>query len=59
MFFSLRGAGLLERIAKPFSELLFSWGGETLTGIISSLAVWSGLWYLCYWLYRNRLFIKI
>ena len=59
VFFSLRGAGFLERIAKPFSELLFSWGGETLTSIITSLAVWGGMWYLCYWLYKNRLFIKI
>lgn len=59
LFFSLRGANLFERIAKPFSELLFSWTGEMLTSEITSLAVWGALWYLCYWLYKNRLFIKI
>jgi predicted acyltransferase len=59
LFFSIGGAGLLSRIAEPFSELLFSWTGEMMTSVISSLAVWAALWYLCYWLYKNRLFIKI
>jgi predicted acyltransferase len=59
LFFSIRGANLFERIAKPFSELIFSWTGEMLTSVIASLAVWGSLWYLCYWLYKNRLFIKI
>ncbi|NLJ42221.1 MAG: DUF5009 domain-containing protein [Bacteroidales bacterium] len=59
LFFSIGGANLFERIAKPFSELLFSWTGEMLTSVITSFAVWGALWYLCYWLYKNRLFIKI
>lgn len=59
LFFSIGGANLLTRIVEPFSELLFSWGGEMTTGIITSLGVWAGLWYLCYWLYKNKLFIKI
>jgi predicted acyltransferase len=59
LFFSAGGAGLLSRIAEPFSELVFSWGGEATTGIIASLAVWAAMWYLCYWLYKNKLFIKI
>jgi len=59
MFFSIGGAHLISRIMEPFSSLLFSWGGEALTGIIASLAVWASLWYLCYWLYKNKVFIKI
>ena len=59
LFFSVGGAGLFHRIVDPFSRLLFSWGGEMTTGIITSLGVWAALWYLCYWLYRNKLFIKI
>jgi predicted acyltransferase len=59
LFFSIGGANLLTRIVEPFIELLFSWGGEMTTGIITSLGVWAGLWYLCYWLYKNKLFIKI
>ncbi|HUX58180.1 MAG TPA: DUF5009 domain-containing protein [Bacteroidales bacterium] len=59
MFFSIGGAGLVRRIMAPFSDLLFSWGGELTTGIITSLLVWAALWYLCYWLYKNKLFIKV
>jgi predicted acyltransferase len=59
MFFSIGAARLLNRIMEPFSNLLFSWGGEALVGIMASLAVWASLWYLCYWLYKNKVFIKI
>lgn len=59
MFFEIGGAGLISRFINPFSKLLFSWGGELTVGIITSLGVWAALWYLCYWLYKNRLFIKI
>lgn len=59
LFFSVGGAGLLTRIVSPFSKLIFSWTGEMTTEIITSLGVWAALWYLCYWLYKNKLFIKI
>jgi predicted acyltransferase len=59
LFFSIGGAGLLSRLAEPFSELLFSWGGKMMTAVIASFMVWAAMWYLCYWLYRNKLFIKI
>ena len=60
MFFEIPGgSNLLSKIFAPFSKLLFSWGGDLTVGIIISLAVWAGLWYLCYWLYKNKLFIKI
>ncbi len=59
LFCHLGGAGLFGRIVKPFSELLFGWGGEMTVNIITSLTVWAALWYLCYWLYINKIFIKI
>jgi predicted acyltransferase len=59
MFFSIGGADLLRRIIEPFSNLLFSWGGDLTSGIVTSLGVWAALWYLCYWMYKNKLFIKI
>ena len=59
LFFELRGADFLTRIAKPFSNLLFSWGGEMTVAIITSLMVWGAMWYMCYWLYKNKMFIKI
>jgi predicted acyltransferase len=59
LFFNIGGAGLIGRIVNPFSKLLFSWGGELTTNVITSLGVWAALWYICYWLYKNKLFIKI
>ncbi len=59
LFFEVGGAGLISKIFTPFTNALFSWGGEITANIMRSLAVWAALWYLCYWLYKNRLFIKI
>ena len=59
MFFELGGARWISGMIKPFSELLFSWGGDLTVGIITSLAVWAALWYITYWLYKNKVFVKI
>jgi predicted acyltransferase len=59
IFFEIGGAGLLNKIISPFSNLLFSWTGEMIVGIITSIGVWAALWYLCFWLYKNKVFIKI
>src|SRR5664280_1304234 len=59
LFFSTGGAGFIRRIIAPFSSLLFSWVGENTVEIITSVGIWTAMWYLCYWLYKNKLFIKI
>ena len=59
LFFSLGGSELLGRIFTPFTKALFSWISPQAEGIMTSLAVWAALWYICYWLYKNKLFIKI
>jgi len=59
LFFSIGGAGLIRRCLAPFSNLLFSWGGEYTVEIITSLGIWAAMWYMCYWLYKNKLFVKI
>jgi predicted acyltransferase len=59
IFFEVGASGLISKIFIPFSKAFFSWAGENTVGIINSLAVWAALWYICYWLYKNRLFIKI
>ena len=59
LFFEVGGASLVSKIFAPFTKLLFSWGGSTTIDIMTSLTVWAFLWYICYWLYKNRLFIKI
>jgi predicted acyltransferase len=59
LFFEVGGASLVYRIFQPFTSSLLSWGGDITVGIVTSLAVWTSLWYMCYWLYKNKLFIKI
>lgn len=59
LLFSVGGAEVIYRMFTPFTNLFFSWGGEVAVGIATSLCVWAALWYICYWLYKNRIFIKI
>jgi predicted acyltransferase len=59
MFFMMGGADIFTRSLTPFTTALFSWTSPVGVGIITSLFVWAALWYLCYWMYKNKLFIKI
>jgi predicted acyltransferase len=53
------GAEWLHKIAQPFTMGLFAWGGRLTGEIVTSLTVWFMLWYICYWLYKRRIFFKI
>ena len=53
------GGRLIYKIIKPFSMALFGWTGELSAQIISCTIVWFLLWYICYRLYKKRIFIKI
>lgn len=59
LLFSLGGARILSDIYKPFISQFLLWGGHLFTGILISAAVWASLWYICYWLYEKKIFIKI
>ena len=59
LFAHLDGARLIRHIILPFSKALFSWSGELTTNIITNSIVWFLLWYICYWMYKKRIFIKI
>jgi len=59
IFFHVGTADILKKIADPFSRLLFSWAGMLTAETITGLLVWGALWYVCYWLYKNKIFIKI
>ncbi len=59
MFFSIGGAGLIARIIHPFSKLIFFRGSELTVEMVTCAGVWASLWYLCYWLYKNKVFIRI
>jgi len=59
LVFSLGGADILGRIYKPFITALFGWGGHIFTGMLISGTVWFSLWYVTYWMYQRKIFIKI
>lgn len=60
LFFELGFTRIISnRIVAPFTNLFFSWAGEMTCAIITSLGAWFILWYICYWLYKNKIFIKI
>lgn len=59
LFAHLGGADFLRQIVQPFSTSLLGWTGALPTAIITSLVVLFLLWYLCYWLYEKRIFIRI
>jgi len=59
VLFELGGSDFIRRIYLPFTNTLFSWACPLSINIITSTAVWASLWYICYWLYKNKLFIKI
>lgn len=47
--------GLFNLLTDP----VLGGAGELSSGMIGSLIVLFGLWYLCYWLYKRKTFIKI
>lgn len=59
IFFHIGSGELIEKITGPFIKLFFSPTGDLTVSILTSLGVWAGFWYICYWLYKNRIFIKI
>ncbi|MBP1600825.1 MAG: hypothetical protein H6Q06_976 [Acidobacteria bacterium] len=59
MFTNTGGAEWLHKIAKPFTMGVFAWAGDLQAKIVTSLVVWGMLWYLCYWLFKRKIFIRI
>ena len=59
LFASLGGGGLILNIVKPFSSSLISRFSPWIADLISGFVVLFGLWYICYWLYKKGIFIKI
>lgn len=59
LFAHIGGNNLLHSIAKPFTNALFSWSTDIARQMAVSLAVWAMLWYICYFLYKRKIFIKL
>lgn len=59
VFASIGGASFLRKIVDSFSVSLFTWTGEWWLNVISAAMVLAIMWYLCYWLYKKKIFFKV
>lgn len=59
LFAHVGGARLIGNIILPFSASFFGWTGELGVNLINSSLTVVGLWYICYVLYRQKIFIRI
>ncbi len=59
LFAHTDGAHYLSAIFKPFVNALFSWAGELTAPMILRTVVWLAMWYICFFLYKRRIFIKL
>ncbi|MCB0667645.1 MAG: DUF5009 domain-containing protein [Saprospiraceae bacterium] len=59
LFANLGGANFIEHFVSPFANTFLGWSGELPLHIFTSMIVLAILWYLCYWLYKKHIFIRI
>jgi len=59
LFSNLGGKHLLKRMVEPFSYRLFHWAGEMTYQVGTTLIVAAAVWYICYFLYKRSIFIRI
>jgi predicted acyltransferase len=59
LFAHVGGGNFIEHIIHPFSMVLFEWMGGLTAKILTSAIVLFLLWYICYWFYKRKIFIKI
>jgi predicted acyltransferase len=59
LFSNLGGKHLLQRMAEPFTARLFGWGGDLIINIMTTIIVAAMVWYICYFLYKRKIFIKL
>ena len=59
LFAHVGGADFIDKIIQPFTMTLFGWMGNLTADILTSLVVIFLLWYICYWFYKKKIFIKL
>lgn len=59
LFWHRGGEEIFARMARPFTHRLFSWGGELGMSLATTIAVAAMMWYLCYFLYQRKIFIRL
>jgi predicted acyltransferase len=59
LFSNLGGKQLLIRMVKPFTYRLFSWSSEIAVNMITIIVVAAMVWYICFFLYKRKIFIRL
>ncbi len=59
LFAHVGGSKFIQNIIYPFSMALFGWTGEASANLITGIIVVYLLWYICNWMYKRKIFIKI
>lgn len=59
LFAHVGGANLIQKIVLPFSNALFCWMGELGAHLMLGSIVLFLLWYICYYMYKKKVFIRI
>ena len=59
LFSNLGGKQLLRRMAEPFTSRLFFWSNEITINMITIIVVAAMVWYICYFLYKRKIFIRL
>ncbi len=59
LFAHVGGADFMQHIFIPFTQALFGRMGTLTANIFTSIIVWASLWYITWWMYKRRIFIKI
>lgn len=59
LFAHVGGANLMKQLVKPFSSTAFGWSGDLFSNIVTAFVATFLLWFICFWMYRKKIFIKI
>ncbi|XOV91577.1 MAG: acyltransferase family protein [Bacteroidota bacterium] len=59
LFAQIGGTSFLDHLVQPFAYTLFFWADEAVMAYAVEILTWFSLWYLCYWLYKHKILIKI
>lgn len=59
LFAHIGGADLVYSIFKPFTFALLGWTSEIYAQLLTSALTWAGLWFICYWMWKRKIFIRI
>lgn len=59
LFSNLGGKRLLRLAADPFTSRIFFWMSDIGKNVMVAIAVAAMVWYMCYYLYKKKIFIRL